>query len=70
MVEESKDGVDDSSLAAFYLHSMVVLPSYQADLLKDMDQEQGLYPEVFAELCPTTNFALHATKQTDTDIGC
>lgn len=45
------------------VHRMNVL---QGDLLKDLDQRQGLSPEVVAELHRTTDWA---TKQTDTAIG-
>lgn len=37
---------------------------YQAVLLKDLDQEQGLSPETAAGLHRTTDLALRATKQT------
>lgn len=40
------------------LHTMVVLLAYQADLLKDLDQGQGLSLEEVAELCHTTDLAV------------
>ncbi len=46
------------------LHTMSVLQAYQADLLKDLDQGQGLPPEAVTELRRTTDLALRATKQT------
>ncbi|ROL44499.1 hypothetical protein DPX16_0387 [Anabarilius grahami] len=51
------------------LHSMAVLQAYQADLLKDLDQGQGLSPDVVDELRRTTDLALRATKQTAALIG-
>ncbi len=47
----------------------MVLQSYQADLLKDSDQGQGLPPEAVTELRRTTDLALRATKQTAAAIG-
>ena len=51
------------------LHTMAVLQAYQADLLKDLDQGQGLSPDAVAELRCTTDLALRATKQTATAVG-
>ncbi len=51
------------------LHTMAVLQVYQADLLKDLDQGQGLPPEAVSELRRTTDLALRATKQTTAAIG-
>ncbi|XP_048039521.1 uncharacterized protein LOC125264325 [Megalobrama amblycephala] len=51
------------------LHTMAVLQAYQADLLKDLDQGQGLSPDAVAELRQTTDLALRATKQTAASIG-
>ncbi len=51
------------------LHTMSVLQAYQADLLKDLDQGQGLPPEAVTELRRTTDLALRATKQTAAAIG-
>ncbi len=48
---------------------MAVLQAYQADLLKDLDQGQGLPPEAVSELRRTTDLALRATKQTAAAIG-
>ncbi len=51
------------------LHTMSVLQAYQADLLKDLDQGQGLPTEAVIELHRTTDLALRATKQTAAAIG-
>ncbi|KAL0148247.1 hypothetical protein M9458_056479 [Cirrhinus mrigala] len=45
------------------LHTMAVLQTYQADLLKDLENGQGLSPEEVSELRRTTDLALRATKQ-------
>ncbi len=42
---------------------MSVLQAYQAELLRDLDQGQGLSPEAVADL------TLRATKQTAAEIG-
>ncbi len=51
------------------LHTMAVLQAYQADLLKDLDNGQGLSPDEVAELRRITNLALRATKQAATAMG-
>ncbi|KAL0180337.1 hypothetical protein M9458_025779, partial [Cirrhinus mrigala] len=51
------------------LHTMAVLQAYQADLLKDLDKGQGLFPDEVAELRRTTDLALRATKQAATAMG-
>ncbi len=51
------------------LHTMAVLQAYQADLLKDLDDGQGLSPVEVAELRRTTDLALRATKQAATAMG-
>ncbi len=51
------------------LHTMAVLQAYQADLLKDLDDGQGLSPDEVAELRRTTDLALRATKQAATAMG-
>ncbi|KAL0158365.1 hypothetical protein M9458_046441, partial [Cirrhinus mrigala] len=51
------------------LHTMAVLQAYQADLLKDLDKGQGLFPDEVAELRHTTDLALRATKQAATAMG-
>ncbi len=61
--------VGHTQQAGAALHTMSVLQSYQADLLKDSDQGQGLPPEAVTELRRTTDLALRATKQTAAAIG-
>ncbi len=51
------------------LHTMAVLQAYQADLLKDLDNGQGLSSDEVAELRRTTDLALRATKQAATAMG-
>jgi len=51
------------------LHTMAVLQSYQADLLKGLDWGQGLSPEAVADLRRTTDLALRANKPPDSAIG-
>ncbi len=51
------------------LHIMAVLQAYQADLLKDLDNGQGLSLDEVAELRHTTDLALCATKQAATAMG-
>lgn len=46
------------------LQTMAVLQAYQVDLLKDLNDGQGLYPEVVSELSQTTDLALWVTKYT------
>ncbi len=48
---------------------MAVLQAYQADLLKDLDNGQGLSPDEVAELRRTTDLAHRATKQAATAMG-
>ncbi|KAL0150800.1 hypothetical protein M9458_053882, partial [Cirrhinus mrigala] len=51
------------------LHTIVVLQTYQADLLKDLDKGQGLSPEEVAELRCTTDLAIRTTKQATAAMG-
>lgn len=51
------------------LHAITVLQAYQADLLKNLDQGQGLSPEAVAELRHTTDLALCSTRQTTAVIS-
>lgn len=44
--------------AATALHTMAMLQAYQADLLKDLDQGQGLPLEAVVELHCTTDLSL------------
>ncbi len=55
--------------AVVSLHTMAVLQAYQADLLKDLDNVQGLSPDEVAELRRTTDLALRATKQAATAMS-
>ncbi len=48
---------------------MSVLQAYQGDLLKYLDQGQGLPPEAVTELRRTTDLAVKATKQSAAAIG-
>lgn len=41
---------------------VAVLQAYQTDLLKDLDQGEGLSPKAVSELCIATDLALRATK--------
>ncbi len=49
-------------------HTMAVLQAYQADLLKDLDNGQGLSPDEVAELRRTTDLALRATVVTESHL--
>ncbi len=51
------------------LHTMAVLQAFQADLLKDLYNGQGLSPVEVAELLRTNDLALRATKQAATAMG-
>ncbi len=53
----------EAGQAGAALHTMSVLQAYQAELLRDLDQGQGLSPEAVADL------TLRATKQTAAEIG-
>ncbi len=46
------------------LHAMAILQTYQADILKEMDEGTGLTPEAVKELRRATDLALRATKHT------
>ncbi len=59
----------EAGQAVASLHTMAVLQAYQADLLKDLDNGQGLSPDEVAELRRTTDLALRATKQAATAMG-
>lgn len=49
---------------------MAVLQTYQADLLKDLNNGQGLSPEAVSKLRRTMDLSLRATKQTAAAIDC
>ncbi len=46
------------------LHTMAILQAYQAEVLKEMDEGDGVSPEAVKELRRATDLALHATKHT------
>ncbi len=60
-------GAADQAVAP--LHTMAVLQAYQADLLKDLDNGQGLSTDEVAELRRTMDLALRAIKQAATAMG-
>ncbi len=51
------------------LHTMTVLQAYQADLLKELDEGEGVNAEDIKELCKTADLSLRATKETAHAIG-
>ncbi len=51
------------------LHSMAVLQAYQAELLKELDEGEGITPEAVKELRRATDLALRATKHTARAVG-
>jgi hypothetical protein len=55
--------------AGMALHTMAILQAYQADVLKDMDEGEGLTPEAVKELRKATDLALRATKHTARAVG-
>ncbi len=55
--------------AGMALHTMAILQSYQADVLKEMDEGTGLTPEAVKELRRATDLALRATKHTARAVG-
>lgn len=55
--------------AAASLHSMAVLQAYQAELLKELDEGEGITPEAVKELRRATDLALRATKHTARAVG-
>lgn len=50
-------------------HTMAILQAYQADILKETDEGEGLTCEAVKELRRATNLALHATKHTASAVG-
>ncbi len=44
--------------AGIALHRMAILQAYQADVLKEMDEGDGLTPEAVKELRKATHLAL------------
>ncbi|XP_077081417.1 uncharacterized protein LOC143735218 [Siphateles boraxobius] len=55
--------------AGMTLHTMAILQAYQADVLKEMDEGDGVTPEAVKELRKATDLALRATKHTARAIG-
>ncbi len=51
------------------LHTMAILQAYQADVLKEMDEEAGLTPEAVKELRKATDLDLRANKHTARALG-
>ncbi len=51
------------------LHTMTVLQAYQADLLKELDEGEGVNAEDIKELRKTADLSLRATKETAQAIG-
>ncbi len=51
------------------LHTMAILQAYQAEVLKEMDEGDGVTPEAVKELRRATNLALRATKHTARAVG-
>ncbi len=51
------------------LHTMAVLQAYQADLLKELDEGEGINADDISELRKTADLSLCATKETACAIG-
>lgn len=51
------------------LHTTTIMQDYQADLLMNLDQGEGLSPEAVLEHRRATDLVLHATKQMAWAIG-
>lgn len=49
--------------AGAWMHTMVVLQAYQADLLKDLDEGEDVGSDDVIELCQTTDLFLWDTKE-------
>ncbi len=52
------------------LHTMAILQAYQAEVLKEMDEGDGVTPEAVKELRRAIDLALRATKHTARAVGC
>ncbi len=57
-------GVRNAGQAGSCLHTMTVLQAYQADLLKELDEGEGVNAEDIKELRKTADLSLRATKET------
>ncbi len=55
--------------AGVFLHAVAVLQAYQADLLKELDEEEDLNSDDISELRRTTDLSLRATKETSRAFG-
>ncbi len=53
-----------SGQAGSALHTMAILQAYQAEVLKEMDEGDGMTPEAVKELRRATDLGLRATKHT------
>ncbi len=51
------------------LHSMGVLQAYQADVLKELDEGEGLINDAVKELRRATDVVLRATNHTARAVG-
>ncbi len=51
------------------LHTMAILQAYQVEVLKEMDEGDGVTLEVVKELRRATDLALRATKHTARAVG-
>lgn len=45
------------------LNTMAILPSHQADLLRELDKGGGVGPDSIKKLCQATDLCLHAIKE-------
>lgn len=45
------------------LHTMAILQAYQANLLKDLDEGEGVRPNIIKELLWATDLSLRTTKK-------
>lgn len=55
--------------AGAFLHTLAVLQAYQAEILKDLDDEAGGTSDIFKELCRVTDVSLRAIKETARAVG-
>ncbi len=55
--------------AAACLHTMSLLQAYQAELLADLNEGEGIGPNAVCELCRATDLSLRGTKETARLIG-
>ncbi len=55
--------------AAACLLTMTLLQGYQADLLADLDEGEGIGPDTVCELRQATDLSLRATKEMPRSIG-